>query len=285
MSRIVPPSSLALLLVWFLLHAAPGLAACPEPTARAAVALPVAEALQGFAAMDDEGFAAARDRAVAALPCLAEPLTGPEAAAYHGLMALDAFLRQDDAGAVNSFRAALASEPAWALPPETVPEAHPINVQLQVARSLTGSPTAPLPDLAPDSITVDGAAAAAAPTDRPAILQRISADGTVVDTAYLSAGGALPAWAPAVPFVAEPLPPERRRPIALAAGAGASLLASGACLGLAWRAHEGFVSPNTESGYPDEPTTLRAQANGLTWASIGTGALALGLGTVTVVRW
>jgi hypothetical protein len=235
--------------------------------------------------MDAERFGGARDRAVAALPCLGEPLTGPEAAAYHGLMALDAFLRQDDAGAVNSFRAALAADPAWALPPETVPEAHPIRVQLQVARSLTGTLSTPLPDLAPDHVAVDGVAATVAPTDRPAILQRLSADGTVLDTAYLAAGAALPAWAPASPLVIEPPPTEQHRPIALAAGAGASLLASGACLGLAWRAHEAFVSPDTESGYPEDPTALRAQANGLTWASLGTAALALGLGTVTVVRW
>lgn len=279
------PSLFALLVAVQIVGPSPTFAACPAPTARAAVALPVAEALQGFAAMDGERFSSARARASAALPCLGEPVTPPEAAAFHGLMALDSFLRQDDAGAVNAFRAALAADPAWLLPPDTVPEAHPIRVQLQVARTLAASPPRALPDLAPDTITVDGAPATAAPTDRPAILQRLAADGAVLDTVYLPAGGALPAWVAAIPLVAEPLPSEHRRPVALAAGAGASLLASGACYGLAWRAHQAFVSPGTESGYPDDPAGLRAQANGLAWASIGTAALALGLGTVTVVRW
>jgi len=215
------------------LTAHPSLAACPEPTARTAVALPVAEALQGFAAMDAELFGGARDRAVAALACLGEPLTGPEAAAFHGLMALDVFLQQDDTAAVNSFRAALAADSWYALPPDTVPEAHPIRVQLQATESLTGSIPTALPDLSPDSINVDGAPATTAPTDRPAILQRLVESGAVTDTAYVPAGSPLPSWSQQVPLVAEPLPTERKPPVLLAAARGASLLASGACFGLA----------------------------------------------------
>ena len=272
-------------LIHLLVYAPLARAACPEPSTRAAVALPVAEALQGFAAMDAERFAGARDRASSALPCLTEPLAPPEAAAFHGLMALDAFLRQDDAAAVNSFRAALSADSWYALPPDTVPEAHPIRVQFQVAESLTGSISTELPDLSPDSINVDGAPATTAPTDRPAILQRMVESGAVADTAYVPAGSPLPAWSQQVPLIAEPLPTEREPPVLLAAATGASLLASGACFGLASRAHNAFVSPETESGYPENPSALRTQANSLTWASIGTGALALGLGTVTVVRW
>jgi len=272
-------------LIHLLVYAPQAQAACPEPSTRAAVALPVTEALQGFAAMDGERFTGARDRATAALACLAEPLAPPEAAAFHGLMALNAFLQQDDAAAVNSFRAALAADSWYALPPDTVPEAHPIRVQFQVAESLTGSIPVALPDLSPDTINVDGAPATTAPTDRPAILQRVAESGSVTDTAYIPAGDPLPSWNPQVPLVVEPLPTERKPPVLLAAGAGASLLASGACFGLASRAHNAFVSPETESGYPENPSALRTQANGLTWASIGTGALALGLGTVTVVRW
>ena len=151
-------------LIHILVSASNAQAACPEPSTRAAVALPVTEALQGFADMDGERFEGARDRATAALACLGEPLSSPEAAAFHGLMALDAFLQQNDAAAVNSFRAAQAADSWYALPPDTVPEAHPIRVQFQVAESLTGSVPTALPDLSPDTINVDGTPATTAPT-------------------------------------------------------------------------------------------------------------------------
>ena len=281
----VPSFIVAALLVHSLSSASAAAAACPEPSSRAAIALPVAEAMQGFGAMDGERFAAAQDRAAALLPCLSEPLAPTEAAAFHGMMALGAFLQQDDAGAVNSFRAAIAADLTYTLPRDLVPDGHPILVQIQVASSLTGSIPISLPDLSPDSITVDGGPATSAPTDRPAVLQRLSSDGAVRDTVYLPAGVALPSWAPPTPLVADPLPADHRPPVLLALGAGASLAASGVCYGLARRAHDSFVSPETATGYPDDPAALRTQANSLTWASIGTAALALGLGTVTVVRW
>lgn len=203
-------------------------------------------------------------------------------------MALVAFRQQDDGETVNAFRSALSADPSFTLPVEII-DGHRVRNQLKVAADLRESPSRPLPAVTPDHILVDGVTASTCPADRPTILQRVAPDGRILETVYVSARDPLPTWTAPQQLVSEPLPtvlpePEpHKRPVVLASATGVALLASGVSYLFAAQAHGQFQED--PGAYPDEADALRDRANGLTWATIGTGVVALGLGTVTVVRW
>ena len=262
--------------------ASPVHADCEKAAVRAEIALAVSQGQQAFAEMDGDRFGATRERAMQRLECLVEPLAPSDAAQIHGLLALDAFLLQDDASAVNSLRSAYATG-LYTFPTTLVPEGHPLLLQVKVAQALAPGPDEPLPDISPASWLVDGNDVGAIPTDRPCILQRISPLGEVESTTYLAVGEALPDWAqPAEsPAATEPVAMNSHR-VALGAATGGAALLAGGLYALALQRHGQFVAPDTPQG--DLPG-LRTQAAVFTGTSAAAGLAAAGLGAILVIQW
>lgn len=250
-------------------------AACEAPAQRAELALKVEQARQAFRQLDRAGFAEARDGLLASLPCLAEPLQPADAASIHGLMALSAFLDRNDGQSVANLHAAVRADPDFELPPDLFPDGHPLRLHLQVARSLQPGPLRPLPVPGEGAVSVDGDPDEAAPSDRPSVLQWTVGELEVRDTHYLATGDTMPDWGP-IPT------PDRRRPWPALAAAGGAAITAGGLYGLAVTRHARFADSATP--YEDLPG-LQRQANGYTLAAGGSGALALGLGVVAVLRW
>ncbi len=289
----------------------PGAAAeCVRPSTLRDIDIAREAALDGFRELDQARFSTYVDRSLALVACLEEPLEASGAARFHELMTLDAFVREDNVAAVHSIRAALAADPAYALPDDLIPTDHPLRFQYDLARTLAAEAGMRLTGAEAEWVSVDGAPADEVPVDRPVLLQRMDTDGKVVETAYLTTGAALPDWAPVLregvlregmleagdqgpPPPAPPLAvkvapasqttAERSRPpvglIATTAGLG---LITGGLYVLAADRQAQFYSTTTSH---DDQVRLKATTNALTWTYIGTGLGALALGTAVVVTW
>lgn len=287
-----------LLLLACLLAPSWAAAACEEPSTRTEIGLTVADAMEGFRNLDAPRFEKARNKAFSQFYCLDEPLLPRDAARFHAMMAIDAFLRKEQKGLIDSFRSALSADGSYDLPPGMVPEGHILRKRLIEAGGKMGAPPRPLPAVGTDSLMVDGVVSAVAAPDRPVILQHLGPRGQVVESAYVATGEPLPAWKPVPAVVAAPTNPKPGRnrgssvkvnsarrephPWGLASATGLSLIATAVGYSLASQAHGDFMNPATP--YAQLPD-LETQANALSWAWIGTGAVTLGLGTWTILEW
>ncbi|MFZ5476045.1 MAG: hypothetical protein ACOZNI_04665, partial [Myxococcota bacterium] len=196
---------LASLVLFAALGASPASAACPS--AADDVLAQANGALAAYAAMDAVVYTKARDEALAALACVRDVISPIDAATLHRLMGLDAYLAQQRARGVGAFRAALAIQPAFRLSSSVAPEGHPLLEWYEAGREAGEGDARPL--LAPSGATiyVDGARATAVRPGQAAVLQLVSLDGAVRETAYVAADGELPWWASAAPAAAaEPVP-------------------------------------------------------------------------------
>lgn len=266
-------------------------AVCPDPALRADVALSVTLARSAFSEMDARGFQEFASRAQVQYACLAEPLGPADAAHLHLLYALSAFLDQDDGRAVNALRSAYATG-TFTFPEDLVPEGHPLWVQVEVARGLEPGPDRKLARPSSGHWRIDGVRTRALPADRPAFLQHVDDEGTVVRSMRWEPGEPLPSGVePAGAGADTPAAAEstagvntedlvRRRNLGLATG-GAALLAGG-LYALAWQRHGRVVDPETPQ---EDLSRLRTQNTVATWASAAAGVGAVGLGVVLVVRW
>ena len=282
-------------------------ATCPEPATSGDLVSSVSAAETAFAAMDPTAFRRARKLAEDQLECLGETLTPLDAGSFHRVLAMDAFMAKDQQEAIASFRAVHAALPAYVLPTSIAVEGSPLRTLFDQAGELgQGEPRAleVPPGLA---LMVDGARAMVIPSERPYVLQVLSASGGVTWTGHLGAGESPPTWnvivaeeaavtvAPA-PVPVEPVqpalpsePPERVGPkLPVLAGAGAALVAAGALYGVAGVKKAEYESPD---GYADmtaaDLDSLRSTTNALVFTSAGLGVVGIGLGTVAFleVRW
>lgn len=128
--------------------------------------------------------------------CIKKPLYPKEAAAFHRLMALEAFTRHDDKRVLYEFHAARRCDPGYTIPPEVAEGDHPLIISYQDAANV--------PDGAPESIhtppgghaLVDGVRSAPRLKETPAIIQvyRLELDETWIETKYIQPGETLPKW-------------------------------------------------------------------------------------------
>lgn len=286
---------LPLLCLW-LAFGRPAHASCAARTRTADLQRPINEAQAAFASMDGTGFARAGERGAEALRCLSEPISPTMAAAWHRHEGLAAFLADDAARARSAFRAARALQPSWALPEDVAPPGNPLTQLYEEAGALGPGPEEPVSVQPGLTLLVDGALSGAVPTERPAIVQVLAADGQVLHTDYLRVGAPLPAdlaeaaAAPKLAAVAPPPPHDitivtqrERPPVALLASAGGALLLSGGAY--AW-------SASLRDRYLHDETVADEDLPGLITrnhaAVVTAGALAaagLGLGVSAVVVW
>jgi hypothetical protein len=239
--------------------------------------------------LDVPRFEAARDREYGLLPCLAEPLTPAAAAAYHRVVAIDAFVAGDQEGSSRAFRSVVAAYPAWRLPSDTVPRNHPLRAAFDTAATAPAGPEVSLPVPLDATLLVDGHTSLALPTDRPAVLQWLDATGSVSWTRFLGAGEPPPEYAAApedarAAYLARnviSLAP-RRKPVELVVMSGGLLGASAALYGGALQRQAQFQDPATP--YADLGS-LRSQTNGLLLGAAVAGLGGVGSGALAVVRW
>jgi hypothetical protein len=285
----------------------------PSRTTELANALTAAEA--AYLDMDEDGFIAIIAGAEVTLGCLAEAITPYDAAAYHRLVALDAFLAADDAATISAFRASLAAQPRFLLPSSLAPLGNPLSqLYLDASEPYSLNPIA-LPAPSGRVVLMDGARSTARPTTRPVIVQLVGPDGGIDWSGYLRLDDSNPSW-PALGFdepskrldeprlpeprenpreskrrtrstadsnirVARQLPkgtPGRTRPLLVAAG-GSALVAGGLyALGFGLRLNYDDLQTPYE-----RLDGLRVATNGLVVSSAGAGLVAMGLSVAAVV--
>lgn len=246
---------------------------CPEPTTAKALVQEVTAGDTAFAELDDEGFAVSRARTLQMLPCLSEPITPGQAALFHKLHAIGAFVDRDHAGAVAAFRSVVAASPGYQLPESLAPAGHPLRTHFAVAEGAVALPEPLLPVPRSGAVHVDGRRATTAPLDRPWVYQKLDEAGSVVESALVSPGAPVPAY----DNTGRPGEPGARRGVnvPLMATAGVAAVASGVLYLSARGSADRFWDPTTAN---TELETLRTRTNTLGWLSAGAGVVAVGAG-------
>ncbi|MSP54445.1 MAG: hypothetical protein EXR69_02385 [Myxococcales bacterium] len=232
-----------------------------------------------FAEMDVDALVKAQKDGARALPCLAEPVKPKDAAAFHRMNGLLLFTRPDLAGALSEFHAARRLEPGYQIPESVAPQGHPLVALYDASASADEGELQPVQASGGGEILVDGVRTSLRPNGVSVIVQRVDALGKIENSLYLEAKTALPSWA---------IPPKAvsRRGLhaGFIAGTAGAAVVGGVTYGLALSAKGEFG--DTAHPVPDsELPGLRERANTLTYASMGVGAVALALGTMTVVTW
>jgi hypothetical protein len=274
--RVAPRAALALLLP-IAVAGAPGRAAAAEPCELRASARELGQAVAAadaaFADMDEEAFRARRAEAARLVGCLGEGLTPGQAAAWHRLEALGAFLDRDPAAAVAAFKAVLAAAPGYALPESLAPDGHPLRTYLQIAAGTPKTPGLPLAPVKEGWQQLDGEARAEVPADRPFIYQRFDPSGAVA-TSFAVRPGQLPPEL-STPARSAPKARDSRVQVQLAVTSGLAAVASGAFYAAARHSSATFWDPSTPNA---ELEDLQRATNARGWTSAGLGAVALGTG-------
>lgn len=229
-----------------------------------------------FAELDDEGFLEARARSLEMVPCLAEPVTPGQAALFHKLHALGAFVDRDDAAAVGHFRGVVTASPGYKLPVSVAPEGHPLRTHFAVAEGTVALPEPLLPVPRDGAVHVDGRRSTTAPIDRPFLYQRVDSGGQVLESAVLRPGQPVPEYETAGRSGRVGASSARRRiNVPLAATSGVAAVASGVLFLSARGSSASFWDPTTPTVELD---ALRSRTNTLGWLSAGAGVVAVGAG-------
>lgn len=163
---------------------------------------------RAFSAMDAEAFSTAVVEVDATLECATDAVSPTHVVAVHRTHALAAFFAGDDAEAVSSFRAALATMPGFQLSSEIAPIGHPLRERFEEARLFADEGTVELAPPAEGWITIDGRRSTLAPAGRPFVFQQFLGDGTIAATVYVAVGRPVPTYPtkPADPPISIPQP-------------------------------------------------------------------------------
>ncbi len=130
------------------------------------------------------------------LPCLSDKITPLSAAAFHRLMALEAFAKNRKDRVVVEFHAARKLDPGYKIPQDVAGEGHPLKKLYEQALT---SPDGKLEVIYPPKggyITVGGVRAAPRPSMTPVIVQVFGPLDVLKETRYLQPGETLPVWGP-----------------------------------------------------------------------------------------
>ncbi|MCB9765810.1 MAG: hypothetical protein H6739_38905 [Alphaproteobacteria bacterium] len=260
-----------------LAHAGQRLGDCTQQTTLADLNAAAARGEQAFADLDVEALNAARDDALEALPCLGESISPSDAAAFHRLMGMSAFVARERQQVTSEFHAARKLQPGYEVPESVAPPGHPlIEAYNDAVLADEGALRTPYPPVG-GYVTVGGVRGAPRPANSPVILQVYESGDTLVETLYLPPGETLPEWGPA------PLPedaPNVRMPLLIATGG--TLLAAGGMYGVAKVYSNQFYDTTTPTS---ELSDLRGRTNTFAFGSVVFFGAAVGLGTVTILKW
>ncbi len=168
---------------------------CKEKTTLAQLRQAGADGEKSFADMDKAALLSFAARArEEILPCLKEIVTPKEAAAFHRLMALEAFMRKNNTHVRAEFHAARKLDPGYKFPEEVFGAQHPLS---RLYASATMSREGTLEIIYPPItgyVMVGGVRNAPRPELVPVIVQVCRADNSIVETRYFKPGETLPNW-------------------------------------------------------------------------------------------
>jgi hypothetical protein len=248
---------------------------CPDPTTLTEWSDEIAAAEATFAARDEAAFDAAMTRAATDLGCLDGIVEPVLAGRWHRLVALRLYARRDTEAARVAFAAAHAVDPFGAIPSALLPPGHEARTLSQTATTPGATVRAPRPR--GGALYFDGREGLDRPADRPTVAQ-IDIGSRVVATEYLAPGDPLPPYA-----IANAHPTGHW----ITGGAGVAFgIATAISYGFALGAANTLDGPLPVEQYGRaDVVALQRRANTLVIVSGTTGALAVGLGVATVVRW
>lgn len=283
--RYIPTMSLLATGIFVSLRAfSPAMAAdsgasCAGTTTVADFSAASAAGEAAFAELDIDALVKAQVAGAHALTCLGEPVGTKDAAAFHRMIGLAAFTRHDLTDARSEFHAARRLEPGYQIPESVAPQGHPLVGLYDESATADEGELQAVQASGGGWIVVDGVRGSPRPIGVSVILQRFDALGKLENSVYLPAKAALPSWA---------VPPKAvsRKGLhtGFIAGTAGAAVAGGVTYGLAYSTNRTFW--NLEEPAKDEDLSgLRERANTLTYASWGIGAVALALGTITIITW
>ena len=241
-------------------------AACPLAVSEAFLSARLGDAEDAFG-RDPKGFEEATTVAIGLLPCLSTPATPTLAGRVHRLVGLSAFAAQDPTTELRAFAAARSTDPSLTLPLDRFPEGHPLQADWK-AIDLAEARVSAVPTPASGETWFDGKQASERPETWPTLFQLV-ADGKARETTLVLPGEALPAYA--IPKVESPS--ARRRALLLWSALGAGVATTALYAGGAVVADDYRTNPHSDG----DLDSLRGTANGLAVASVGTGAVGVGL--------
>lgn len=275
------------------------MAMCEESTQVSQLSEAGTKAEQAFAEMNAEGLLmqASLSR-TQILPCVAEALSKKDAAAFHRLMAMEAFIAEDYTRAKRELHASLLLEPGYTFPVDVAGEGHPLLTLYEDANDLddgAGEKIYPPPG---GYVLVGGVRNAARYSLTPVIIQvfqTVDQIDTLRETRYVQPGEATPNWSGnAFGLTAADLGidlDDLRRPSILKdprpwyGVAIASAVVSGVCYGIAMQQKGVYQDPSTPDG---ELARLENRVNGLGTASLisaGVAVTATGFGVGFTVKF
>jgi hypothetical protein len=251
--------------------------ACDSPTTADQLVAYSQESRQAFMRADAEAFFAAVEQLQDDAPCLGERMPPASSAQVYTALALLAFLEQDEEAVIAAFQSALAADPTTEVE-SWVPEMHPIHLQDQLSRRLSGTPATPFHRSTDGRLWVDGQETRGLVIDRPALIQ-LQGDGAILQSVLWAPSEPLPDWAPLAP---ERLPPDARRHIGLGAALAAGILATGALYAVSATSYSRYT--DIDAPY-DSLDGLQRRANLTGAGAIGAVLLSAGLGATLVLTW
>ncbi len=187
--------SISCLLAILFLFPTNAFANCGEPSSLVQLLHNTKSGEEAFAQMNLEQLLmhASRARTVI-IPCLKERITSRDAAAFHRLMALEAFTHNQTDRVINEFHAARKMEPGYEIPFDVAPRAHPLRVLYEKAAfSEDGKLEVVYPPVG-GYITVGGVRNAPRPSKTPVIIQVFGPFDKVMETRYVQPGESLSIW-------------------------------------------------------------------------------------------
>ncbi len=164
-------------LLW-ILASVPGALAVDCPVDAAGLVRLVEASEVAFAALDGAALTASIQDIDAGMLCMSDVVPAALAARTHRAAGFASFVSGDRLGAKEAFTAARNLEPGYQIPAALLPARHPLRLLYAEADKL-GGPQAPLVG----DWVVDGIRSSLLPLDRPAVIQRLGADGSVLFSA------------------------------------------------------------------------------------------------------
>lgn len=170
-------------------------AACEEPTQVSQLSEAWQRAQDAFAQMDIEGLLTQASVARAQiLPCVGTMLTKRDAAAFHRLMAMEAFVNTDDLRAVRELHASLLLEPGYEFSQDIVDATHPLRTLYEAAQTVPDGDGEKIYPPPRGWVLVGGVRNAARYALTPVIIQVFTNDEVLRETRYVQPGESTPNW-------------------------------------------------------------------------------------------
>lgn len=267
-------------------------AACETPTHVSQLGEAGRSAEVAFANLDAEALLTQASLArTQVLPCVGETLTKVDAAAFHRLMAMEAFIAGDYTRAKRELHASLLLQPGYTFPADVAGEGHPLLALYTQAETLPDGDGEKIYPPVNGYVLVGGVRNAARYSLTPVIIQVFTVTEGVEalrETRYVQPGEATPNWSGnAFGITAADIGidlEDLRRPSILKdprpwyVAAGVTAIASGVLYGVAMHEKSLYQDPMTPD---DQLESLESRANGLGTASLisgGTAVIFTGLG-------